>query len=235
MESSSTSSSKRGSARPELPLFRGNRVPGTLPREFYARDTLTVARELLGKVLLVRSRPDRPLDRPEAQVTAGRIVETEAYHGSDPASHSSRGETPRCSVMFGEPGVAYVYFIYGMYEMLNFVTERKGYPGAVLIRALEPLHGEERMARRRKGAARRDLTSGPGKLCAALGIRLSHNGQPLQGPALFVYDDGFRPGRVLASGRVGISLATEEPWRYFVEGNPFVSRVAQNKGASPHG
>lgn len=208
-----------------------------LKKSFYERDTVRVARELLGKILLVRQRPTFAWDDARAGVTAGRIVETEAYHGGDPASHSSRGETPRCAIMFGEPGVAYVYFIYGMYEMLNFVTEKKGYPGAVLIRAVEPLVGEALMARRRKGQARalarNQLTSGPGKLCLAMGIRMGDNGASLRGPRLAVVDDGWRPADILASPRVGISAGKEHYWRYMVSGNGFVSRAPQNASAIP--
>jgi DNA-3-methyladenine glycosylase len=199
-----------------------------LPRAFYARHTLEVARDLLGKVLIVS-----PEDGSGEGVCAGRIVETEAYRSDDPASHSSRGETPRAAIMFGEPGVAYVYFIYGAYEMLNFVTESKGQAGAVLVRALEPLLGEELMHRRRglKSVKREQLTSGPGKLCRALGIKMSHNGESLQGPALVVADDGFKVARISVSPRVGITVAKERPWRFFITGNPFVSRAPQNAEA----
>lgn len=131
--------------------------------------------------------------------------------------------------MFGPPGRAYVYFIYGMYEMLNFVTELKGKPGAVLIRAIEPVFGESWMQKRRKANNRISLTSGPGKLTRALGITMKHNGESLQGPNLFVIDDGFTPKMISTSGRVGISEAQEQPWRYFISDHPFVSRAPQNK------
>lgn len=196
--------------------------------EFYNRNTVQIAQKLLGKILCVRASPEWPWDHPQAQVTAGRIVETEAYRADDPASHSSRGQTPRCSVMFGEPGVAYVYFIYGMYEMLNFVTEPKGEPGAVLIRALEPLSGISLMKKRRKKNKIEDLTRGPGKLCQAMNIQLSHNGQSLSGPMLKVVDDGFRPQSISHSERVGIRLAKEKLWRFFVTESAFVSKVPQN-------
>ncbi|MCM2276525.1 MAG: DNA-3-methyladenine glycosylase [Oligoflexia bacterium] len=216
MGSSSISSSRKSSGRGKL-----------LPEEFYGRDTLAVARELLGKILLVRSGDS---------VLVARIVETEGYRGGDPASHSARGETPRSSVMFGPPGRAYVYFIYGMYEMLNFVTELRGTPGAVLIRAVEPLAGEELMWKRRKTArTRHHLTSGPGKLCRALGIRLSHNGLPLSGPELEVRDDGFavQSAGIACSPRVGISSGKDAYWRYFIAGNAFVSRARENALARP--
>lgn len=210
---------------------------GMLPRDFYARPTVTVARELLGKVLTVREPARSPAGW---RSFSGRIVETEAYHGTDPASHSARGQTPRNRVMFGEPGRAYVYFIYGNHEMLNFVTEEPGYPGAVLIRALEPLAAlsplsddpsAALMARRRGGLPRAQWTNGPGKLCAALGIRMSDNGQPLTGPRLTVHDDGFRTDGVLRSPRVGISSGQDKLWRFFLKDHPFVSKAPQNREA----
>jgi DNA-3-methyladenine glycosylase len=208
-----------------------------LPSKFYQRPTIEVAQDLLGKILIACENPHFPLNDPRSKSVAGRIVETEAYGGDDPASHSCRGETPRCSIMFGKPGVAYVYFIYGMYEMLNFVTEPVGAPGAVLIRALEPIWGESLMMKRRGSVCRsrnRDhrlrlnLTSGPGKLCRAFGIQMSHNGQSLQGPTLFVCDDGYRPPSIVKSPRVGIRLATEKLWRFYIRQNEFVSRAPQN-------
>ncbi len=212
-------------------IFRG-KPKGVLRPEFYSRHTLEVARDLLGKTLIVRSRPEGPLDSPNARLTIGRIVETEAYRADDPASHCSRGETPRSKIMFGPPGVAYVYFIYGNYEMLNFVTEPKGAPGAVLIRAVDPLAGLEWMRKRRPpGTSTHALTNGPGKLCQAMGSRMSHNGQSLRGPSLFVVDDGYRPAHVRVSPRVGIQQAKEAPWRFFIEENAFVSRVPQNRGS----
>jgi DNA-3-methyladenine glycosylase len=214
-------------ARATEPLCRGT----ALARAFYERDTLEVARDLLGKVLV--------LSTPDGEC-AGRIVETEAYRGDDPASHSARGETPRAAIMFGEPGVAYVYFIYGMYEMLNFVTEPKGQAGAVLIRALEPLRGEALMQRRRalgrassaKPLRAWELASGPGKLCRAMGVLMRHNGASLDGPELFVRDDGFEVASISVSPRVGITAAKEQPWRFFVTGNPCVSRAPQNAQAA---
>ncbi len=214
MESLSTNSSRNGSDKIARLLSH------PLPVSFYSRDTLRVARDLLGKILVVKTK---------AGFTAGRIVETEAYQGNDPASHSCHGKTPRCEVMFGEAGVAYVYFIYGMYEMLNFVTEKKGFPGAVLIRAVEPVVGETLMAGRRKTKSRVDLTRGPGRLCQAMGIRLSHNGKSLRGPFLFVVEDGFRPRNISASPRVGIRVGVEKLWRFFITDHPFVSRAPQNQ------
>jgi DNA-3-methyladenine glycosylase len=205
-----------------------------LPASFYARNTLEVARELLGKVLVVRTRTG---------TTSGRIIETEAYREGDPASHSSRGETPRSAVMFGPPGIAYVYFIYGMYEMLNFVTEPKGDAGAVLIRSVEPLdEASERIMRRRRELGRAeqakpmrrfDLTAGPGKLCRAMGIKMSHNGVKLSGPAIQVVDDGFVAESVSVSPRVGITAGTDQIWRFFITAHPFLSRAPQNAQARP--
>lgn len=194
----------------------------SLPRKFYERSSLDVAQALLGKTLHVISREG---------LTSGRIVETEAYRENDPASHSHIGKTPRTSIMFGTPGRAYVYFIYGMYEMLNFVTEPEGQAGAVLVRAVEPLAGENLMQKRRPVKTKCDFTNGPGKLCRAMGVRMSHNGEALQGPHIFVTEseESIPVGRVLASPRVGISKGTESLWRYFIQDSAFVSRVPENK------
>jgi len=216
MASSSTSSLKNGSAKELLKT--------ALPKSFFARETVLVAKELIGKVLLTRS--------PEG-IAGGRIVETEAYTANDPACHAARGETPRSTVMFGEPGLAYVYFIYGMYEMLNFVTEPQGIPGAVLVRALEPIYGLELMTRRRKSTMPLALTSGPGKLARALGVEMSHNRESLVGPFFYVCDDAAPPSALLASPRVGIREGTDRFWRFFAAGNTFVSRAPQNQQAVP--
>lgn len=135
--------------------------------------------------------------------------------------------------MFGPAGVAYVYLCYGLHQMLNLVTEREGYPGAVLIRAAEPLGGRELMRRRRAGLPEREWTNGPGRLCRALGIGARHLGAPLTGPELFVADDGWEPPGVRVSRRVGIRSGVERPWRFFVGGNPFVSAAPQNAAARP--
>jgi DNA-3-methyladenine glycosylase len=218
MEKSSTRSSAKSSAD----KVRGQK----LPVSFYRRPTRDVAVALLGKVLVSRSR---------GSLTSGRIVETEAYVGEiDPAAHCFRGKTPRSSVMFGPPGRAYVYFIYGMYEMLNFVTEPRGTPGAVLIRALEPVAGLSIMRMRRKKAHfDRDLCNGPGKLCQSLGIPMSWNKKRLDSPELYVVDDGFawEDQAVLSSPRVGIKDGVEHYWRYFAAENSFVSRVRENEKA----
>ena len=193
-----------------------------LPRSFYLDPPDVVARRLLGK--LVRRRLD-------GESLTGRIVEIEAYLGlDDPAAHSYIGKTARNAVLFGPPGFAYVYFIYGMYYCLNFSCQPDGHAGGVLIRALEPVAGLATMARLRKlpaNAAPRLLTSGPGRLCQALDItRAAHNGldvtsrtSPLQ-----VFDDGYEPESVIATPRIGISKAVEHPLRFTIEGNLFVSK-----------
>ncbi|MFL5814392.1 MAG: DNA-3-methyladenine glycosylase [Bdellovibrionia bacterium] len=196
-----------------------------VPQEFYGRSTLRVARELLGKILVVSSATNG-----KREVTAGRIVETEAYRENDPACHAWVGKTPRNEIMFGEPGRVYVYFIYGMYEMFNLVTEAKGKPAAVLIRALEPLSGIEAMRKRRPHVrAERDLLNGPGRLARAMGIKLAHKGESAQGPNISIFDDGFKPKSVTVSPRVGISCGQENLWRYYLTEHPCVSKAPQNK------
>jgi DNA-3-methyladenine glycosylase len=200
-----------------------------LPRAFYSRDPRRVARELLGKIL-VREGPRR--------LTA-RIVEVEAYLGeNDPASHSAAGNTARTSVLFGPPGHAYIYFIYGNHYCLNVSCGRAGQAGGVLFRALEPLSGVEEMAEARgleihdpKNLTNRDLiklTSGPGRLCEAFAItRTRDNGGDLTSAAssLWIGDDQTRPRGIRTSPRIGITKAIDKPWRYFLHGNPFVSKV----------
>jgi len=201
---------------------------GVLPAEFYARDTVTVARELLGCVLVSTA---------GGVTTSGRIVETEAYLGSDDAgSHAAtKGMTARNSVMYGPPGRAYVYFTYGNHHMLNFVTEPDGTAGAVLIRALEPIDGLAEMRSRRAAGRRghtppadRDLTNGPGKLAAALGIDLNTNGTGLDGSAtlsVLEAQPGERGDRTVArSGRIGLSSGHEAELRFYFEGNEHVSK-----------
>jgi DNA-3-methyladenine glycosylase len=188
--------------------------PGTkLPRSFYDRPTLEVAVDLLGR-RLVRLRDGQP--------RAGRIVETEAYVGPDDrASHAWRGRTPRTTIMFGAPGQAYVYLVYGMHFCFNAVTEGEGYPAAVLVRALEP----------EAGVCGR--TDGPGRLCRALGIDRGDNGQPLDGERLFITAgdrpvDVARPAGPVARGpRIGVHYAgvwAARPYRFWLAGSQFVSR-----------
>jgi DNA-3-methyladenine glycosylase len=193
-----------------------------LPRRFYLRSPDDVGRELLGKVLA------RRLD---GEWLTGRIVETEAYFGQDdPAAHSFVGKTARNAVLFGQPGFTYVYFIYGMYFCLNVSCEPEGQAGGVLIRALEPLAGLDTMARLRglpSAAKPRLLTSGPGRLCEALAItRAGQNGLDVTAAdsELQIRDDGSRPGKILATPRIGIRKAAERPHRFVIAGNGFVSR-----------
>jgi DNA-3-methyladenine glycosylase len=198
-----------------------------LPRSFYDRPTLDVARDLLGKVLVRRWR---------RVVTSGIIVEVEAYIGEgDPACHAARGRTRRNEPLYGSPGHAYVYLNYGMHCLMNAVTEPAGSPAAVLIRALEPIDGIAAMRRRRARAARRrgvsrttplsspDLCRGPGNLSVALGITLDENQRDLLGDRLFIEDGGVRPGAVTWGPRVGISVGTERPWRAWIAGHLAVS------------
>jgi DNA-3-methyladenine glycosylase len=191
-----------------------------LPRSFYEQPTLEVAKQLLGKFLVRR--------HPEGK-TVGRIVETEAYIGpQDLACHASKGRTARTDVMFGLAGHAYVYFIYGFYNMLNLVTEAKDYPSAVLIRAVEPVGGVELMKSRRELDALRSLASGPGKLCQAFAIDRSLNGADLCGNALFVEDHGEGAPKFIATPRIGVDYAGKwksKPYRFLIRGNQFVSKA----------
>lgn len=199
-----------------------------LPREFYDRDPRRVARDLLGKVLVRRE---------GRRVLAGRIVEDEAYLGrGDPAAHSAAGPTARNMVLFGPPGHAYVYLIYGNHYCLNVSCLPEGDAGCVLIRALEPVAGVERMFRARglalpprepRTTDLRLLATGPGRLTQAMGItRPRDNGKDLtRFTDLTILDDGFRPRPVARSPRVGITKAAEEQLRYLIRGNPFVSET----------
>jgi DNA-3-methyladenine glycosylase len=187
-----------------------------LTRNFFARPTLKVAKELLGKILVIGG-------------CGGRINEVEAYIGqSDPACHAARGKTARNKVMFGRPGHLYVYFTYGMYHCANIVTEAKGFPAAVLIRSIEPLTGIAQMLARRGHAP---LADGPGKLCIALGLsKNSHNGADLcrEGDC-FVADDGFRPAKIKKSPRIGIRQGLDKPWRFYYENIKLHNHMAPTK------
>ncbi|MGA2964690.1 MAG: DNA-3-methyladenine glycosylase [Terriglobales bacterium] len=200
-----------------------------LEAEFFNRDPRRVARELLGK-LLVRKTP--------RGILAGRIVETEAYLGQgDAAAHAAAGRTARNAVLFGPPGRAYVYFIYGNHYCLNVSCLPDGIPGCVLFRALEPVNGIEQMAKARGIELAREsglknisllkkISSGPGRLTAALGItRERDNGKSLASPRsdLRIADDGYRVRRTVATPRIGVVKAAEQPLRYVIAGNPFVS------------
>ena len=196
-----------------IPLAQLLSSSTVLSRDFYARPAVEVARDCLGKILVHGK-------------TAGRIVETEAYLGvDDRAAHAWRGMTDRTRVIFGPPGHAYVYFIYGMYECLNFVAEPEGQAGCVLIRALEPISGIATMQRRRPAAKRlEDLASGPGKLTLALGITRKQNGADLTKSALHVRRLRDEPPvEITATPRIGITHCADWPLRFLIAGNRFVS------------
>lgn len=203
-----------------------------LDRAFYIRDTLTVSKDLLGKVL-VHETPNFTL--------AGRIVETEAYLGpEDKAAHSYGGKvTPRVEVMYNQGGYSYVFTIYGMYQCFNIVTERAGLPQAVLIRALEPVAGMNNMSQNRFDQSYEDLnrsqikglTNGPGKLCMAMEIGKAQNKidmcQQNGTDDIYIYDDDYAAFEMVATERVNIDYAEEyihKPWRFYIKGNPFVSK-----------
>lgn len=204
-----------------------------LARARYTRaDVVAVARRLLGSLLVAPARDGRRV--------SGIIVETEAYRGpEDRASHAYGGRrTRRTETMYAPGGTAYVYFVYGMYHQFNVVTNVADVPHAVLVRALEPVEGVELMRRRRGGAAPLDLTSGPGKLCIALGIDRRLDGADLLGDRIWLEAGRrVRPAAIAAGPRVGIDYALEwaaRPWRFWLRGNPFVSRV-RRAGAARSG
>lgn len=157
---------------------------------------------------------------------SGRIVEIEAYIGNDPASHAARGMTERNKVMFEDGGISYVYFTYGMHFCFNIVTERKGFPAAVLVRALEPLDGIQVMKKLRKTNIIENLTNGPAKLCQAMQIDRKLNGIKLNKKELFLTDDGFlvKAKDIGVSNRIGIKVGMEKKWRFFLKNNKFLSR-----------
>lgn len=202
-----------------------SRRPGGLPPHggwWAAADlgahTLDAAPALLGSLLV------RELD---GERLVGRIVETEAYLADDdPACHAHRGETPRNRAMFGPPGRAYVYRIYGLHHCVNVVTEAPGRGAAVLIRAMEPLAGEATMARLRGGGPARQLTNGPGKLCQAMAIGRELDGVDLTrpGPLYLLRPPGPVVEAIATSPRVGITRAADRPWRFYLPGSPWVSR-----------
>jgi DNA-3-methyladenine glycosylase len=188
-----------------------------LPRDFFARPTVQVARDLLGKIIL------HSID---GQTLAARIVENEAYLGQgDLAAHSARGLTPRTKVIFGPPGHAYVFLAYGVYECLNLIAEPEGQAGCVLIRALEPLAGLAEMRRRRPKARReRDLASGPGKLTLAMGITRRHNGLDVTRGSLRVRAlKREEPIEIVTAARIGISQSADLPLRFYIKDNKYVS------------
>ncbi|MBS4030095.1 MAG: DNA-3-methyladenine glycosylase [Clostridiales bacterium] len=187
-----------------------------LSTKFYRRPTPEIARTLLGKVLVHHT---------VEGITAGRIVETEAYlFRDDPACHAARGRTRRNDAMFGPPGTAYVYLIYGMYYCFNVVTATEGEGEAVLIRALEPLQGLALMAARRGCDNERLLASGPGRLCQAMALHSGHNGVDLATEPLYLAEDSYLAGEIITATRIGISVGAELPLRFYLAGNRFVSR-----------
>lgn len=202
------------------------RTATPLSRSFFDRDPVVVARELLGKLLIRRE---------GRSVLGGRIVEDEAYLGAeDPAAHAYSGRTPRNAVLFGPPGHAYVYFIYGAYFCLNVSCMPEGSPGGVLLRAMEPVAGFDAMKAARgldfsvepTRAQLRLIASGPGRMSDALGItRDRDNGKDLTTATsdLWFADDGFRPERIAVTSRVGIKKAVDEPLRFVIAGNEYVS------------
>ncbi len=184
-----------------------------MSRDFYCRDTSLVAKGLLGKVLVRSIR---------SEIIGGIILETEAYYGcGDPASHAYSGITPRSKIMFGRPGIAYVYLCYGMYYLLNVVTEEEGVPGAVLIRALSPVQGISSMKKRRKIRAIRSLADGPGKLTIALGINKNDNGKDIthKGSGINITGPGMQKDkyRIISTGRIGIEKGSEKKLRYLLK------------------
>jgi len=200
-----------------------NRIKSKLSREFYIRaNVLEISRDLLGKLLVV---PDEVGKR-----VSGKIVEVEAYRGpEDRASHAyGARRTKRTETMYGEGGVAYVYFVYGMYNQFNVVTSVRDTPHAILVRALEPVEGIERMRIRRHTHADRNLTSGPGKLCLAMGIDRQLDGADLLGDRVWIEEfENITRSRIARGPRIGIDYAeewVEKPWRFWIKGNEFVSR-----------
>jgi DNA-3-methyladenine glycosylase len=185
-------------------------MPKRLTRAFFKRSVLEVAPDLIGAILLFDG-------------VGGRIVELEAYHHTEPAAHSFRGQTARNAVMFGPPGYAYIYRSYGIHWCLNFVCEPKGSAADVLIRAIEPTQGLSTMRRRRGLSDERLLGAGPGRVCEALGITVADNGLALDAPPFELH---ARAGalEVVTGPRIGITKAAELPWRYGLKGSRFLSR-----------
>lgn len=185
-------------------------MPPRLRRSFFDRPVLEIAPELIGATLLVNG-------------AGGTIVEVEAYHHTDPAAHSYNGQTPRNAVMFGPPGFLYVYRSYGIHWCMNFVCEQEGSAAAILIRALQPTQGLAAMKRRRGLTEERQLCSGPGKVCEALGVTHKHNGLPLD-KAPFELRARDEDCEVAIGVRIGITKAAELPWRYGLKGSRYLSK-----------
>jgi DNA-3-methyladenine glycosylase len=210
------------STRDAAPTARRSRLGSPLPSRFYDRATELVGRDLLGAVLECTTAEG---------VTRGRIVETEAYLGpDDPACHAVAGLTPRTEHLFGPPGLAYVYFIYGMYWCFNAVTRERGHGAAVLVRAVHPLSGVELMRQRRPKVKKdRDLTNGPGKLCLAMGIVGTMSGHSLRdGPIVIREGEPVGDDEVVVTPRVGITQAADWPLRYLVRDDPYLSATPKH-------
>jgi DNA-3-methyladenine glycosylase len=200
-----------------------SKFPKKLQRDFYTRNLLVVARELLGKILVKKS---------GSKNLSGKIVEVEAYHGGyDQASHAFKGKTKRNEIMFDEGGHLYVYFTYGAHFCANVVVGKKGKGIAVLIRAVEPIKGINVMSKNRFGTnlilnkEKYNLTSGPGKLCQAFGINRNHNGTDLTGNEIFILDQPKLNNKEIGvSKRIGITRSVDLQWRFFIKDNSYVSR-----------
>ncbi len=192
-------------------MLTSSKTHPKIRRGFFDRSVHKVAPDLIGATLLIDG-------------VGGVIVEVEAYHHTDPAAHSYRGPTERNAVMFGPPGMAYVYRSYGIHWCLNFVCEREGSASAVLIRALEPVEGLAAMRRRRGVPDARALCSGPGKLCEALSVTIKHNGVALDRAPFELLARRDKPA-IMVGPRIGISKAVDEPWRYGRKGSRFLSRA----------
>ncbi len=195
-----------------------------LSREFYLNPSVTeISKQLLGKVLCTQLK---------GEFTAGRVVEVEAYSGSnDKACHANNNKrTQRTEIMYSAGGVAYVYLIYGMYHLFNVVSNQQDRADAVLIRALEPTNGVELMMERMQARSPSKITAGPGKLSKAMGITKALYGEDLTGNAIWIADDGLKINskQIIKTSRIGVEYADEDAlkqWRYYIDGNPFVSRT----------
>ena len=188
-----------------------------LTRSFYARPTLEVAPDLLGKYVVYHS--------PVGKLSA-KIIEVEAYIGQDdPACHAARGRTQRNTVMFGPPGFAYIYFVYGMYHCLNFVTEPEGFPAAVLLRAAEPEEGKEIMSRLSPGNSGCDLLNGPGKFCRSFGLTREQNGLDLTGDRMYLENRLAAVKQIGHSTRIGVRNGADRRWRFYDIDSKAVSKL----------
>lgn len=186
-----------------------------LSRSFYSRPTLVVCEELLGKFIVHKR---------SSGLVSAKIVEVEAYIGEDdPACHAAPGPTRRNQPLYGRPGCAYIYFIYGMYHCFNFVTERKGFPAAILLRAAEPVDGLELIRKAGHESHPGRLLSGPGKFCRGFGLTLAQNEVDLTGSVLYLEDRGVAPGRIERSPRIGIRKGLDRDWRFYDAESPAVS------------